>query len=237
MTHPYIIAICNFLVALLCHYCCYADEAQSLYANTLRGLAIISTRNSVGSGFILEMDGQCYLVSNEHVIRSGPPISAKLVDGQEILIGALEVAEDRDLVRFQIEEGTYSPLSASTQLPIIGESVYVFGNSDGGGVLTSLSGKILGIGPDLIELDAQFVCGNSGSPIISSSGSVLGVATYATYDPAPNDWLKTALVLPKYDVLVFVSQEPNGSDWILANIIFVLQLLEILQHFATTFTA
>ncbi|HWB59192.1 MAG TPA: serine protease, partial [Chthoniobacteraceae bacterium] len=61
----------------------------------------------------------------------------------------------------------------------IGDAITVLGNPEGAGVVKPVEGKILGIGPDLIEVDAQFVPGNSGSPIIhQATGKVLGVATY-----------------------------------------------------------
>jgi len=78
----------------------------------------------------------------------------------------------------------------STSPHNIGEAVSVFGNSEGGGVATSISGKLVGIGPVLIEIDAAFVRGNSGSPILDPKGEVLGVATFAVRDADPNDWVK-----------------------------------------------
>ena len=63
----------------------------------------------------------------------------------------------------------------------IDDPVVVLGNSGGGGVITSLAGKIIGIGPDRIEVSAEFIPGNSGSPIIHvPTGKVIGIATYLT---------------------------------------------------------
>jgi hypothetical protein len=63
----------------------------------------------------------------------------------------------------------------------IGDSVVVLGNAEGGGVVNTIIGKIVGIGPSLVEVDAPFVPGNSGSPIIHlKSGKVIGVATYTS---------------------------------------------------------
>jgi len=62
----------------------------------------------------------------------------------------------------------------------IGDEVIVLGNSDGLGTVTELRGRVTGIGPTQIEIDAEFVNGNSGSPIIHAlSGKVIGVATFA----------------------------------------------------------
>ena len=80
----------------------------------------------------------------------------------------------------------------------IGDSVVVLGNAEGGGVVNTIIGKIVGIGPNLVEIDAPFVPGNSGSPIVHlKSGKVIGVATYLVtnqYDLSTNQHLKKPVV-------------------------------------------
>ena len=62
----------------------------------------------------------------------------------------------------------------------------------------TIIGKIVGIGPDLVEVDAPFVPGNSGSPIVHlKSGKVIGVATYTVtrqYDLASDRKLENPVV-------------------------------------------
>jgi hypothetical protein len=61
----------------------------------------------------------------------------------------------------------------------VGDDVVVLGNAEGAGVVNPIAGTIVGIGPNLLEIDAPFVPGNSGSPIVHlKSGKVIGVATY-----------------------------------------------------------
>jgi len=168
-----------------------------LFAKVSPSLVIISTPKGVGSGFIVFMDGKKYLITNEHLMRGGYPVSAKLLNGSELLkkceitSAMLEVADDRDLVRIEIDNSIVCP---ALQLFIgdlgINTPINIYGNSDGAGVATSLSGKVIGIGPDQIEVDATFIPGNSGSPIIDSSGDVLGVATFLTLYNDPKDWAK-----------------------------------------------
>jgi hypothetical protein len=80
----------------------------------------------------------------------------------------------------------------------VGDGVVVLGNAEGGGVINTIIGKIVGIGPDRVEVDAPFQPGNSGSPIIHlKSGKVIGVATYLTikkYDSATKEVLATPVV-------------------------------------------
>jgi hypothetical protein len=61
-----------------------------------------------------------------------------------------------------------------------GDEVAVLGNANGDRVITPFAGKLVAIGPDRVEVTAEFVKGNSGSPIIHlKSGKLLGIATYA----------------------------------------------------------
>ena len=80
----------------------------------------------------------------------------------------------------------------------IGDEVVVLGNAEGAGVINTITGRIVGLGPDLVEVDAPFQPGNSGSPIIHlKSGEVIGVATYEVirkYDPSTKEPVKTPVV-------------------------------------------
>jgi S1-C subfamily serine protease len=65
----------------------------------------------------------------------------------------------------------------------IGDEVVALGNAEGEGVVNTLYGKVVGIGPNLLEVDAPVVPGNSGSPIIHlKTGKVIGVATYVRFE-------------------------------------------------------
>jgi len=185
----YILAI-GFLSALQ-PFRASAAEAQSLSAGVQRAIAIIETARGEGSGFILEMEGRKYLVTNDHVLRGGMPFRATLINGAHLNVKGIEAENTRDLVRLplQVAEGLVALKPASRE-PAIGEQVSVFGNSEGAAVVTAIPGKVLGVGPQIIETDAQFVRGNSGSPLVLADGSVAGVATFVTLNPEPGDWVK-----------------------------------------------
>lgn len=187
-----------------------ADADQSVFAKTRDSLVIVTTGQGAGSGFVARIDGNKYLVSNEHVLRGGPPLSARLLDGRRLSFLSLEVAADRDLVRLELAEVDAAALDLPAGLPDIGQPVWVFGNSEGGQVITSLSGKLLGIGPELLETDAPFVKGNSGSPIVDGKGGVIGVATFAVLPPAPDDWLNQGT---RFGEVRRFGVRLNGATW------------------------
>ncbi|MDB6078742.1 MAG: serine protease, partial [Akkermansiaceae bacterium] len=55
------------------------------------------------------------------------------------------------------------------------------GNSGGGGTVGHERGKVLGVGPESIEIDATVIQGNSGGPVIDAvTHAALGVVTHLT---------------------------------------------------------
>ena len=189
-------------------------ESKSMYGSEImKNIVMIKTGDRVGSGFICNMGGAKWLVTNEHVTRGNSPIVAHHIDGgmlkfEEVIIDnpvmkskrasnqrqekrelQIEVASNRDLVRIKVRSDAPG-LDLSESLEI-GERVQTFGNSDGAGVVTKLDGNVIGIGPETIEVDIPFVQGNSGGAILDKNGHVLGVVTYATINNEPGNWIKT----------------------------------------------
>lgn len=161
-----------------------------VFSQVKKSIVMVKCDDSVGSGFIVKMeDGKKYFITNYHVFDGNATISARFLNGQELKLGQLEIASDKDLVRFRVNSD-YSALDIFEEEPNVGENAFVYGNSDGGDVATDLIGKIVGVGPEKIEVSIPFVQGNSGSAVLNSEGKVIGVATYATLDVDPDDWTK-----------------------------------------------
>ena len=140
-------------------------------------IAIIECKEGSGIGCLLEMEGKTYLVSNEHVLRSSSAPKATMPNGEQLSLGEFSVATDRDLARFEVLGCNVKPLVATDDEPNANDVVTVCGNSLGGGVVTESRGFIQGVGPAKLETNAEIVPGNSGSPLVSKDGCVVGVAT------------------------------------------------------------
>jgi len=142
-------------------------------------VVVLKVGNGNGTGFLVKADGKTWLYTNEHMARSGERIVARPVDGPEIELGAMEIAADRDLIRYEVK-GDLPAFELAGKLPDLQTEICVVGNSAGGGVLTELCGRVLGEGPERLEIDAEFVKGNSGSPVFTRDFKVVGVATSVT---------------------------------------------------------
>ncbi|UPO79884.1 Do family serine endopeptidase [Parasaccharibacter sp. TMW 2.1888] len=134
-----------------------------------------------GSGFIISADG--YIVTNNHVINGATKVSVKLDDGTTMpakVIGH-DGKTDIALLRVKADHLPYVELGNSDDVQP-GQWVVAVGNPYGlGGTVTA--GIISALGRDLhsgayndfIQVDAPINHGNSGGPLITLDGKVIGV--------------------------------------------------------------
>jgi hypothetical protein len=100
----------------------------------------------------------------------------------EIKVGPARAAAAHDLIAYDAPDAVSSLDSTIDfgQTVLVGDEVVVLGNTEGARVIKPLLGRVLAIGPDLVEISSEFLPGNSGSPIVHlKSNKVIGVATYA----------------------------------------------------------
>lgn len=141
----------------------------------------------VGTAFLVKMDGRKYVLTNDHVARGKTAPEMILASGRRISLGELFVAKDRDLARFEVDyDGDCFELS--DKVPNNNDEVWVYGNSRGDDVITSLRGFVTGVGSTRVKVNAEFVRGNSGSPIVSTDGKVIAVASFLSNGDNGMDW-------------------------------------------------
>jgi len=144
-------------------------------------LVFVTGADAAGSGFIASISNGNFLVTNAHVTAGIRDAQFKSLDGTVVRGGTPSIAVGEDIFCMSMPPGG-KPMQVMQNVDenaAIGDSVVVLGNAEGGGVVNTIIGKIVGIGPNLVEVDAPFVPGNSGSPIVHlKTGKVIGVATY-----------------------------------------------------------
>jgi hypothetical protein len=159
------------------------ERASEIAATARPSLAVVEGSRGRGSAFLWNDGLETWAITNAHVLAGNPGARITTLDGNVLETREAFVAVEHDLCRVRIANppAGLTALAEPETSTHIGDAVLVLGNSEGAGVVTPLPGRIVGVGPRLVEVDAPFVPGNSGSPILhGTSGQVLGVATYLT---------------------------------------------------------
>ncbi|CAP55246.1 Serine protease [Gluconacetobacter diazotrophicus PA1 5] len=137
-----------------------------------------------GSGFIISADG--YVVTNNHVVKGATKVTVTLDDGTTLPAKIVGRDSKTDLALLKVtSQGKlrFIELGDSDKVEP-GEWVVAVGNPYGlGGTVTagivSARGRDIGDGPydSFIQVDAPINRGNSGGPLFTQDGKVVGVNT------------------------------------------------------------
>lgn len=161
------------------------NEAGQLLRDHRSDVVLIKGKDAAGSGFVLNQKGRKYFISNAHVLAGVRAPAFNPLDRSALKLkpGTALVAVGHDILRYEVlESGDGIPLIDGFEGAVaINDAIAVCGNTGGSDVITLIKGKVVGIGPDRIEISAEIERGNSGSPILHlPTGKVIGVATYVT---------------------------------------------------------
>ncbi|MDB5569667.1 MAG: htrA, partial [Hyphomicrobiales bacterium] len=140
--------------------------------------------NSLGSGFVIDAAG--IVVTNNHVIADASEITVIFNDGQRLkaeLVGR-DPKVDIAVLRVKPEKPLKAVKFGDSTAVRVGDWVMAVGNPFGlGGTVTvgilSARNRNINSGPydDYLQTDASINKGNSGGPLFSTSGEVIGVNT------------------------------------------------------------
>jgi serine protease Do len=144
---------------------------------------------ALGSGFIIRADG--LIVTNRHVIVDARSVLVKLPDGKQVQARVVGADAATDIALIKVTAGTLPALELGSSADLsVGNAVIAIGNPFGLGQtvtagILSARGRTLDIDPyiDFLQTDASINFGNSGGPLLSADGIVVGV-TSAIFSPS-----------------------------------------------------
>jgi len=139
-------------------------------------------RMGTGAGFVISPDGD--ILTNHHVVDGADRISVRLTDGRTLRADLIGADPDTDIALIRVhapEPLAAAPLGDSDQLRV-GEWVVAIGNpltydhTVTVGVVSFIGRKLFDSSLDhYIQTDAAINFGNSGGPLISARGEVIGI--------------------------------------------------------------
>jgi S1-C subfamily serine protease len=168
-----------------------------------------------GSGFVYDRQG--HVVTNQHVVQGASSVSVRLWNGQTYDAEVVGSDASTDLAVLDVD----APASVLTPLRLgdssevkVGDAVVAIGSPFGleqtvtSGIVSALHRQMTAPNDfsinDSIQTDAAINHGNSGGPLLNSSGRVIGVNAQIESESGGNDGVGFAI--PSNTVRSIVSQ-------------------------------
>jgi serine protease Do len=166
--------------------------------------------SALGSGFVISADG--LIVTNRHVIVGARKLWVKLTGGKRIPAELVGADAPTDIALLRVHTAALPALRLESSVKVaVGDQAIAIGNPFGLGQsvtagIISARGRTLDADPyiDFLQTDAAINLGNSGGPLLSTDGAVIGV-TSAIISPSGGS-VGIAFAIPAETVAFVVAQ-------------------------------
>ncbi len=190
--------------------------ASEVFKKCQSSVVRIETDESLGTGFFVK-DGRT-IATCLHVLSGAKTAKIGTSDGKVYTIDSVQFDEPNDIAIVTISEITRTKpvqLSLNSQ-PEIGTPIHVIGNPLGFLERTLSSGSVSALrnesGKSLIQISAPISPGSSGSPVLNSEASAIGMVTASQEEgqllnfAVPSSAIKQALLIEPIAWSVFTEK-------------------------------
>lgn len=163
----------------------YEKVAESFVMVVREDEADGKTTWSQASGCAVEEEGRHYLYTARHVVfdkTNNDALPKKLYvttlngENHTIDLSKIEVPDgNHDAGRIELKKPICRELHLANRKPRYGETLFVFGDARGAGVMCADAGKVMAIGPLEFEHDVDTIKGMSGGPVVDRAGNIVGL--------------------------------------------------------------
>ena len=179
-------------------------SVQSIYRLAYKGVVEITASQGQGSGFVY--DGNGHIVTNAHVVEGASSVSVKFWNGKSYTAQVVGIDASTDLAVLKVNAPVSEvfPLSLGDSSKLtVGDSVVAIGSPFGlegtvtSGIVSALHREMTSPNhfaiDNSIQTDAAINHGNSGGPLLSSQGKVVGVTSQIESNSGGNEGVGFAI--------------------------------------------
>jgi putative serine protease PepD len=181
-----------------------APGVVDIVVNTTSGGFGDQGAQAEGSGFVVDSSGD--IVTNQHVVAGQNGIKVTFQDGKtaKATVVGTDPSTDIAVIKVSVDASELHPLTFGSSAAVeVGQSVAAIGSPFGlpetltSGIVSALNRTISAPNnfsiSGAIQTDAPINHGNSGGPLLNSSGQVIGVNAQIESDSGGNDGVGFAI--------------------------------------------
>jgi putative serine protease PepD len=175
-----------------------------------------------GSGFVIDSKG--HIVTNDHVVEGASSVTVLFPSGEthKATVVGTDASTDLAVIKVDAPESLLHPLTLGDSSEIqVGDAAFALGSPFGleesftSGIVSALHRQIESLNQgftinDAIQTDAAINHGNSGGPLLNSSGNVIGVNAQIRSDGGGSDGVGFAI--PSNTVRKIASELIDSGD-------------------------